>query len=112
VASPANKIVPTTCGITTSGAAYCWGYSGDDQLGDPASTVLRQLTPVPVSGDLTFATLSIGFNHVCGVTTSSAAYCWGKNEHGQLGNGTTQASATPVAVSGGLAAKLTRRASR
>src|SRR6058998_3297698 len=51
---------------------------------------------------LTFATLSGGGDHTCGVTTGGAAYCWGNNGLGQLGNGTTTNSATPVAVAGGL----------
>jgi alpha-tubulin suppressor-like RCC1 family protein len=44
---------------------------------------------VPVSGGLTFASVSAGHGHVCGVTTSGwSAYCWGNNTSGQLGNGT------------------------
>jgi alpha-tubulin suppressor-like RCC1 family protein len=41
--------------------------------------------------------------HTCGVTTSNVAYCWGYNVYGQLGNGTTTQSTSPVQVSGGLA---------
>jgi len=55
-----------------------------------------------VSGGLTFAAVSPGADHTCGVTPSGAAYCWGDNGSGELGNGTTMSSLTPVAVSGGL----------
>src|SRR2546426_940676 len=51
---------------------------------------------------LTFATVSGGGDHTCGVTTGGAAYCWGNNGFGQLGTGTTTNSATPVAVAGAL----------
>jgi alpha-tubulin suppressor-like RCC1 family protein len=89
-----------TCGVTTGGAAYCWGYNGFGQLGDGTGT--DRLTPVAVFGGLTFAAVSAGDYHTCGLTTSGAAYCWGRNDAGQLGNGTPNGSLTPVAVFGGL----------
>jgi alpha-tubulin suppressor-like RCC1 family protein len=57
---------------------------------------------VPVSGGLIFATLSAGNRHTCGVTNAGAAYCWGDNSNGNLGNGTNFPASVPVAVSGGL----------
>src|SRR5439155_646348 len=90
-----------TCGVTTGGAAYCWGANGLGQFGNGTTT--SSTTPVPVSGGLTFTTVSGGAtSFTCGVTTAGAAYCWGSNFYGQFGNGTTISSTTPVAVSGGL----------
>src|SRR2546425_6459783 len=51
---------------------------------------------------LTFATVSGGDDHTCGVTADGVAYCWGNNGLGQLGNGTTTNSAIPAAVGGGV----------
>src|SRR5204863_406159 len=88
------------CGVTTAGAAYCWGFNGLGELGNGTTTTSP--TPVAVTGGLTFAAVSAGLYHTCGVTTAGAAYCWGNNGDGQLGNGTTTTSPTPVAVAGGL----------
>jgi alpha-tubulin suppressor-like RCC1 family protein len=93
-----------TCGVTTSGAGYCWGDNFSGQLGEEAApSVWYRATPAPVAGaDLKFTTISTGVWHTCGVTSSGAAYCWGDNFFGQLGDGTNDARATPVPVAGGL----------
>jgi len=87
-----------TCGITTSGAGYCWGIGGYGGLG--TGSLGSSPTPAAVSGSLTFATMSSGREHVCGKTTDSAVYCWGYNADGELGNGTTTNSTTPMRVLG------------
>ena len=89
-----------TCGVTTAGAAYCWGFNGSGQLGDGTATT--QLSPVLVAGGVSFAAVSAGDNHTCGVTAAGAAYCWGDNTSGQLGDGTTTNRLTPVLVAGGV----------
>ena len=51
---------------------------------------------------LTFSKLAPGLgSHSCGIVTGGHAYCWGYNWAGQLGNGSTDASALPVLVTGG-----------
>lgn len=91
-----------TCGLTTSGAAYCWGSNVLGKLGDGTTT--NRLTPVAVGGGMVFTALSVGAgNQTCGLTASGAAYCWGINDDGQLGDGTTITRASPTAVAGGLA---------
>jgi alpha-tubulin suppressor-like RCC1 family protein len=56
--------------------------------------------PTPVSGGLTFASVSAGSNHTCAVTLEGTAYCWGLGEDGQLGNGSTDDRPVPTAVGG------------
>jgi hypothetical protein len=103
-----------TCGLTTAGAAYCWGTGSNGVLGN-GSTTSAQQTPVAVSGGLSFASLSGSEHHICGLTASGAAHCWGVDSFGQLGSGramggggTTGASTssaketTPQAVAGNL----------
>ena len=87
------------CGLTIGGAAYCWGRNADGQLGD-GSTIIRGLTPMAVSGGLSFQSLSAGAgsNHTCGVASGGVAYCWGWGAFGQLGDGSGTSRNTPVAV--------------
>jgi len=88
-----------TCGVTTGGAAYCWGRGSEGRLGNGSTA--DQNTPAPVSGGLTFASVTAGINHSCGVTVTGSAYCWGNNSGGQLGTGASDNRPTPVAVLGG-----------
>jgi alpha-tubulin suppressor-like RCC1 family protein len=90
-----------TCGVSIDEVAYCWGLNSDGQLGDGTSNNLR-LTPVAVAGGLRFREVSAGGSHTCGLTLEFQAYCWGTNQFGTLGDGTTTERLTPVPVAGGL----------
>lgn len=79
----------STCGLTTLGKAYCWGSNADGELGNGTSTLAANASPLPVSGGLTFTTLSVSDRFVCGVAVNAAAYCWGFNGQGNLGIGTS-----------------------
>jgi len=87
-----------TCAV--AGTAYCWGANGSGQLGDNSTT--NRLTPVAVQAPagVTFASISAGFAHTCGVSNIGDIYCWGRNFFGQLGDGTNTGSLTPVLVAG------------
>ncbi|MEP6710471.1 MAG: hypothetical protein ABJA64_02025 [Candidatus Saccharibacteria bacterium] len=108
----------TTCAIGSNGVyagnVYCWGYNNAGQLGNgtvsgvtPAngvtpSTANKPVAPsamVQVTGALTGKTvvkLTSGNDHFCAMTASGASYCWGRNDHGQLGDGTTTNRSSPV----------------
>ncbi len=90
-----------TCGITTQDEGYCWGFILSGQLGNGANT--SALEPVAISGGLAFAQISASAGSVtCSISNQGPAYCWGFNQDGQLGDGTSIDRSTPVEVQGGL----------
>lgn len=89
------------CGVDLSGVAYCWGENAYGQLGDGSSEA--RPTPTRVIGAPAFRTVFGGMaNHTCALTAGNIAYCWGGNNWGQLGDGSTTNRQTPVQVAGGL----------
>jgi alpha-tubulin suppressor-like RCC1 family protein len=60
------------------------------------------MTPKRVLGEHTFQTVVGGTWNACGLTAEGVAYCWGRNNYGQLGDGTTEDRAEPVVVRAGL----------
>lgn len=88
-----------TCGLTSSGAAYCWGSNTNATIGD-GTTGGQRTRPVAVTGGHQFASLSGGTGHACGRTVGGVVYCWGSGRAGQLGNNYMTVSAQPVKVMG------------
>jgi alpha-tubulin suppressor-like RCC1 family protein len=87
----------SACAVSL-GAIYCWGNNGNGQLGNDSTT----LSPVPVaaSGMTSGATsVSIGQSSSTCAVVSGAAFCWGSNSFGGLGNNSTTQSLVPVSVS-------------
>lgn len=76
-----------TCAINSSNLAYCWGYNLYNQVGNSTSSEYTTI-PVAVNGIAgTVTAIATGANHSCAINNSAAAYCWGYNYYGQLGNG-------------------------
>jgi alpha-tubulin suppressor-like RCC1 family protein len=85
--------------VVVSGSAWAWGYNGDGELGN--GTITNNSIPVAVSlpSGTTVAAIAGGLYHSLALTSTGQVLAWGLNGSGQLGNGTTTDSSTPVAVS-------------
>jgi alpha-tubulin suppressor-like RCC1 family protein len=93
-----------SCALLTDGKMTCWGIGGEGRLGD--GTHNTRYTPVEVIGLLvpppsnTMNVIALGGDHSCALLMGGTVKCWGSNDNGQLGDGTTTPSVTPVDVSG------------
>lgn len=108
-----------SCALDSVGLAYCWGSNVHGQLGDGRGNDTSAGTADPVAVDTTgslagkvLTDIAVGEWHTCALDSDGAAYCWGWNESGPLGNGEfggltygDRTSPTPVVASGALAGK-------
>lgn len=97
-----------SCALLTNNQIKCWGNNTYGQLGY-GDTVNRgtdpvhmgsQLDPVDLSVGWTPATIVAGSHHVCALSTTGQMKCWGRNQAGQLGIGSTTDAWTPASLSG------------
>ena len=87
-----------TCGRRGDGSLWCWGGNSNGQLGIGAPSP-HELSPVRVTAlGGSVAEVSLGQYHSCARRTEGSLWCWGKNDHGQLGDGTTGDKPSPVQV--------------
>lgn len=107
IASGATKVTAGfrhTCALV-SGGVKCWGSNGHGQLGN--GTTIASLTPVDATGmtsgvvDLSASGDGVGgLSLTCAVTSAGAVKCWGNNNYGQLGDGTTTSKTVATQVTG------------
>jgi hypothetical protein len=89
--------VAHTCGITAEGTAYCWGSNASGQLGT-GTMGGNAATPQRVAGDRAFVYITAGDHHTCARVANGLTYCWGRNDHGQLGDGTRTDRSVPTSL--------------
>ena len=87
------------CALMTSGTPACWGSNRFGQLGD--NTIISRFTPGDVSGLSGGVTsLALGYAHTCALSMDGTVTCWGRNEYGQVGDGTRVNRLEPTKVKG------------
>jgi alpha-tubulin suppressor-like RCC1 family protein len=87
------------CVLVEGGEVWCWGFATDGALGagpDVTSTdvPVRALLPRPAIA------IDAGFEGTCAITDDGAAWCWGRNLSGEVGDGTTEDRFEPTRVTG------------
>jgi len=89
-----------TVALKSDGTVWAWGSNSNGQLGDGTTT--DSATPVQVSGLPAMKAIAIaaGSVHTVALMEDGTVRAWGSNSNGQLGDGTTIDSPTPVQVSG------------
>jgi alpha-tubulin suppressor-like RCC1 family protein len=98
------------CGVTSGGAAWCWGSNDFGQLAADTLQTPRcgsgvgfycAISPVAAASGLAVFSVSAGSTHTCALAPGGAAYCWGSNEYGVLGDASAAGGRSPVRVTGG-----------
>ena len=88
-----------SCGLFVGGTVSCWGEDHHGQVGD--GTLSDHIdSPVRVLPLADVVEISAGTFHSCARLRDGTVRCWGQNDNGQLGDGTTTQRTTPVAVMG------------
>lgn len=87
-----------TCARRLSGVSYCWGANHRGQLGDRTTVDRASAVPIADLQNLKWLAVSASGGHSCAVDENSAIWCWGLNDHGQVGNGATTDRLWPTRV--------------
>jgi alpha-tubulin suppressor-like RCC1 family protein len=121
-------VMASTCAVLADGTAWCWGRNDRGQLGDQTTTTRLSPVPVYMGGALagkTIIDIAMGGGSsvssptdgstadktnrgtTCAATSDGGDYCWGSDQYGQIGRGTSTLTpqTSPVLVGGALAGK-------
>ncbi len=87
-----------SCAVFSDHHVWCWGSGADGRLGAGTASLTGSATPLQVLEVDDAQLVTTGLGHACSVHGVGFMHCWGKNDTGQLGDGSLTDSATPVSV--------------
>jgi alpha-tubulin suppressor-like RCC1 family protein len=87
----------SACARKQDGTLFCWGTNDNGEVGDGTTT--PRPAPVQVTALGTKVThVSVGYDYACAIESDQTVWCWGKNDAGQMGNGTQEPAGPPQTI--------------
>lgn len=86
-----------TLALKTDGSLWGWGYNASGQLGLGVATT-DQLSPIQSNSGNSWSKIESGYYHAFGFKSDGSLWAWGKNDHGELGDGSTISRNSPVLI--------------
>jgi len=85
-----------TVAVDAGGRVWSWGDNEFGQLGDGTTTTRLQPVRVRLPRSARIVAVAADVDHSLALTSTGTVYAWGRNQHGQLGDGTTTTRGRPV----------------
>jgi alpha-tubulin suppressor-like RCC1 family protein len=88
-----------TCAVLDTGVLKCWGRNNNGQIGNGGGGDVSSPTNVNLGSGRTATSVYLGFHHTCAILDDQSVKCWGRNQDGELGVGsTTNSFNTPQSI--------------
>lgn len=87
-----------TCAINNTRRMWCWGANDFGQVGTGNADGVDEPRPFFNTALVDVLEVSLGDHHSCAITMTGEAFCWGRNDAGQIGDGTINTRRAPVRV--------------
>ena len=85
------------CGLLDTGAVKCWGRNNAGQLGTSGGDKDTPQT-INLGSGRTATSIYAGGHYTCAILDDASVKCWGQNDQGQLGIGSTSNTNTPTTI--------------
>ena len=86
------------CAVLDNGTLVCWGEGNHGRLGTGNTNDQNSPAAINLGNGVEAREVAAGKEHTCAITVDGDVKCWGRNNHGQLGIGSTVDQSSPLAV--------------